>query len=152
MFVKSLQLNMSLTTFDAEVGTLFHCFNNNSKKIYSSQLLKLQQSSLTQINNSHWWYCKYSRFLVGTHKKNHMERSGDRGSYSFPCCIVTTQLLKRSGNLSLTARSLWAGAPSCIHYKRWKLPFSNLLLKKFCICGKTKRFMLNHNKFNHNNF
>ena len=69
MFVKSLQLNMSLTTFDAEVRTLFRCFNNNSKKVCCSQLLKLQQSSLTQINNSHWWYCKYARFHVATHKK-----------------------------------------------------------------------------------
>ena len=47
-------------SLDADVNTLFH---------YCKKLLKLQQNSLTQINYSHWWCGKYSRFHVTPHKK-----------------------------------------------------------------------------------
>lgn len=69
MFIKSLQLNMSLTVFDADVKKLFHCSYNNTEKNLSNQMLKLQQNSLTQINDSHWWCGKYSRFHVIPHKQ-----------------------------------------------------------------------------------
>ena len=69
MFIKSLQLNMSLTVFDADVKTLFHCSYNNTEKNLSNQMLKLQQNSLTQINDSHWGCGKYSRFHVIPHKQ-----------------------------------------------------------------------------------
>ena len=69
MFIKSLQLNMPLTVFDADVKTLFHWSYNNIEKNLSNQLLKLQQNSLAQINYSHWWCGKYSRFHVIPHKQ-----------------------------------------------------------------------------------
>ena len=64
MFIKSLQLNISSTVFETEMGTFFHCSNNSSNKICSSQLLKLQQNPFTQINDNQWWCDEYSKFHV----------------------------------------------------------------------------------------
>ena len=80
--------------------------------------LKLQQHSLLQINYIHWWCDKYSRFDVIPRKS-----WGDHGCHSILCCDATVQLSKNSGNLSLTAKRLWARVPSCICHKCWNYHF-----------------------------
>ena len=69
MFMKLLQLNLSSTVFDTNVKAFLHCFSNNSNRIFSSQLLKLEQNSLTQFNDSHWRCSKHSEFNITPQKK-----------------------------------------------------------------------------------
>lgn len=70
IFIKSLQLNMSSTVFDTEVRKFFNCSNNNYHKFCTSQILKLHQNSLTQLNAE---YSK-SHYL---HKGKQQVSSGD---------------------------------------------------------------------------
>ena len=69
MFMKLLQLNLSSTVFDTDMKPFLHCFSNNSNRIFSSQLLKLQQNSLTQVNDDHWRCSEHSEFNITPQKK-----------------------------------------------------------------------------------
>ena len=52
----------------------------------------------------------------------------------------TTRLPKTCSNLCLSTRRLWARASSCIHHKRWNIPFSSWLCKFSFNCDKIKLF------------
>ena len=134
MFIKSFQLNMPLTVFDADVKTLFHCSYNNTEKNISNQLLKLQQNSLAQINDSHWWCGKYSRFHVIPHKQITWRGLAIIKATQFQVVMSLHSIKKLRQPLPYYHKPMHA--PSCIHHRHWKFPFSNWMLKKFSNCGK----------------
>ena len=53
---------MSSVIFNTQMTSFFHCSSKNGNKTRSSQLLKLQQSSLVEINHNQWWCGKYFKF------------------------------------------------------------------------------------------
>ena len=89
VFVKSLQLNLTFNVFHTEVRMFFHCSNNNSNNIRSSQLFKHQQNSLTQINDSQQWCGEYFNFMWLHIKKSHGVMSDDSRSHSVSCHIAS---------------------------------------------------------------
>ena len=115
MFIKSLQLNMSLTDFDADVKTLFHCSYNNTEKNLSNQMLKLQQNSLMQINDSHWGCGKYSRFHVIPHKQITWRGLAIIKATQFQVVMSLHSIKKLRQPLPYYYKPMCA--PSCIHHR-----------------------------------